>query len=232
VNTKGFLDQLLQAGRDLAGQGQGMAERGLGIPSSGPDRDAMLSGMGKGALAAGVLGLLLGSSKGRDLAGGALKVGGLAALGGIAYKAYRNWQASQADSGPADPGTPVNELSDSQAEDRSLAILRAMFAAAKADGHVDAAERANIQAGLRELGLDPEAVRALEAEMDGPVDPAAVARGADSPEAAAEIYLASRLVVEVDTWQEKAYLGELAEQLGLAPGLVEQLEAQAAAARR
>ena len=30
---------------------------------------------------------------GRKLTGGALKLGSLAALGGVAYKAYQNWQA-------------------------------------------------------------------------------------------------------------------------------------------
>jgi uncharacterized membrane protein YebE (DUF533 family) len=102
-----------------------------------------------------------------------------------------------------------------------------MIAAAQADGQVDAEERARIQTGIRELGLDAETSRILEAEMEHGADPAEIAKGADSPETAAEIYLASRLAIELDTWQERAYLGELARELRLDPGLVDELEQQA-----
>jgi uncharacterized membrane protein YebE (DUF533 family) len=229
MNT-GFFEQLLQAGRELAGQGQQLAERGLGVPTGGGERDAMLSGLGKGALVTGVLGLLLGSQSGRDLAGDALKLGGLAAIGGLAYKAYQNWQASQgAAATPATSGAAASQLSGSAADQRHQILLRAMLAATKADGQVDAEEREKVQAAIRQMGLDPEVARQLEAELDRPLDPAEVARWADSPEAAAEIYLASLLAINVDNWQERAYLAELARQLGLAPELVQQLEQQAKA---
>jgi uncharacterized membrane protein YebE (DUF533 family) len=231
MDTKGFLDQLLQSGRHLVSQGQGLAERGFGVPTKGPERDAMLSGLGKGAAVAGVLGLLLGSRQGRELAGDALKIGGLAALGGIAYKTYRDWSASQTQEGLPNGGTPVHELTGREADQRSLTILRAMIAAAKADGRIDADERARLEGHMSQLALDPTLARAIETELDSGADPAAIARSADSPEAAAEIYLASCLVIDVDTWQEKAYLAELARHLNLAPGLVEQLQQQAAGAR-
>jgi uncharacterized membrane protein YebE (DUF533 family) len=120
----------------------------------------------------------------------------------------------------------VDRLTGPAAEQRSLALLRAMIAAAKADGHVDEEERRKIHKGIEQLGLDTASSRLLESELDRPVDPAEVAKGADSPEAAAEIYLASLIAIDVDNWQERAYLGELARQLGLAPDLVEQLEQQ------
>ena len=46
---------------------------------------------------------------------------------------------------------------------------------------------------------------------------------------AAEIYLASVLVVDDTTTMERAYLDELARQLKLAPGLKAELEARAKA---
>jgi uncharacterized membrane protein YebE (DUF533 family) len=225
----GFLDHLLQAGRDLASQGQGLAERGLGVPAQGAERDAMLQGLGKGALVSGILGLLVGTETGREVGSTALTLGGVAALGTVAYKAYQNWQQSQAGTAaaaPADPGRPVNQLTGPAADQRSLALLRAMISAAKADGHLDDTERANIHQAITSLGLEAATVAALEREIDGPLDPAQIARGADSPEAAAEIYLASRVVIDPDTWQERAYLKELAQQLGLEQGLVDQLELQ------
>ena len=233
MDTRTFLDQLLQAGRELATQGRDLASRGrdvaeqrLGIPDEGPERDAALSSLGKGAMAGGVLALLLGTSGGRKLTGGALKVGGLAALGGLAYQAYRNWQGS-AIGEPGDSGTPVDRLSGSEAEQRSQALLKAMLAAARADGHIDAAEREKIREGIRRLGLEGQMVQLIDTELGAPVDPAEIARGADSPEAAVEIYLASLLVIDPDHHDERRYLNDLAGHLKLAPGLVRELEAQA-----
>jgi hypothetical protein len=78
---KDMLDQMLAAGRDLAAQGQAYAEQKLNVPSAGPERDAALSNLGKGALAGGALALLLGTSAGRKLTGTAAALGGLGALG-------------------------------------------------------------------------------------------------------------------------------------------------------
>ena len=48
-------------------------------------------------LAAGALAaILLGTGTGREVAGGALKLGGLAAVAGLAYKAYQNYQSGKA----------------------------------------------------------------------------------------------------------------------------------------
>jgi len=55
----------------------------------------MLRGLGKGAAAAGALALLVGTKGGRRVTGTALKLGSLAALGGVGYTAYRNWQEKQ-----------------------------------------------------------------------------------------------------------------------------------------
>jgi uncharacterized membrane protein YebE (DUF533 family) len=228
VDARSLLDQLFQSGRELAGKGQGMAEKGLGVPEQGPERNAMLSGMGKGALATGALGLLFGTGAGRQLAGPALKIGGLAALGGIAYKAYQTWQANQSDA-PAEPGTPVGELRGADGDQRSLALLKAMIAAAKADGHIDDAERAHINGQIQQLGVESDAARFIQQEVDKPLNPKEIAAGADSPEAASEIYLASLLAINVDNVMERAYLGELAKELGIAPGLAAQLEEQAKA---
>jgi uncharacterized membrane protein YebE (DUF533 family) len=227
MDTSALLDQILQAGRDLVNQGKDIAEQRLDIPEKGPERDAALSAMGKGALAAGALALLLGTGTGRRLTGSALKLGSLAALGGVAYKAYQNWQADQTGESGAHPGTPVDRLSGLAAEHRSLALLRAMVVAAKADGHIDEAEQQRIHDGIGRLGMEGNIVQLLEAELSAPVDPAAVARGADSAEAAAEIYLASLIVIDPDQPAERRYLDDLARHLKLDAGLVSELEAQA-----
>jgi uncharacterized membrane protein YebE (DUF533 family) len=226
MDAKAILEQLLRSGQGLAAQGQQLGERALGVPVDGPERQAMLSGLGKGALAGGVLGLLLGNKGGRSLAGSALSLGGLAALGGLAFKAYQDWQASQG-SGPADPRTPVDRLSGEDAQRRSRALLRAMISAARADGHVDQAEGARISAEVRRQGLESEWAGFMLEEMGRALDVREVAREADSPEAAAELYLASVLVIDLDDARERVYLNELARALGLDPELARRLEREA-----
>jgi uncharacterized membrane protein YebE (DUF533 family) len=76
---------MLETAKELSVEGRNLAEKKLGPPESGEKRNAMVLGMGKGALAAGVLALLLGTRAGRRLGGASLKLGGLAAVGTLAY---------------------------------------------------------------------------------------------------------------------------------------------------
>lgn len=228
MDVQALFDQLLQSGRELASQGRSLAEKKLNIPSEGPQREAALAGMGKGAAIAGVAALLLGTSAGRGLTGVALKLGSLAAVGGLAYKAFQDWQAKKGGA-PADPGPAVDTLSGSQLDRRSLVLLKAMLAAAKADGHIDENEQAKIDAYLQKLNLDPEALHLVKNELAKPLDAREIAAGADSPAAAAEIYLTSLLAINIDNDQERAYLDDLARELRLAPELVSELLHQAKA---
>ncbi|MEZ5448573.1 MAG: DUF533 domain-containing protein, partial [Thiolinea sp.] len=91
MNIDGLLNQLLQSGKEMAQKGQTVAEQKLGIPAEGEQRDSMMSGIKTGAAAAGVLALLLGTRTGRRVTGAGLKIGSLAALGGIAYQMYNQW---------------------------------------------------------------------------------------------------------------------------------------------
>jgi len=218
MNTRGLLDQLLKSGQDLlqnkagAQQNKASADKGalgglLGGGSGG--LGSLLSGAGGGALAAGAIGLLLGNKKARKFGGKALTYGGLAALGVIAYKAYGNWQAQQAGAPQSEPQT-LDRLPAQQVEQHSQAILKALVAAAKADGHIDERERALIEGEFTRLDNDQELQHWLHAELNKPLDPADVARAAGTPE----------------NFMEKAYLDELARQLKLEPGLKLELEKQ------
>jgi len=226
---KDMLDQMLAAGRDLATQGQSYAERTLNIPAEGPERDAALSNLGKGALAGGVLALLLGSGTARKTAGTAAAIGGIGMLGKVAYDAFQSWKGDQAGE-QEHPGTPVGELTGDAAEQRSRTLFRAMVAAAKADGHIDDAERTAIHNAVTQLGLEDDTALMIDAELAQPLNPAEIAASADSKEAAAEIYLASLFVIDVDQPAERAYLDQLGKALDLEPGLTQELEAKAHAA--
>ncbi|WP_070096594.1 tellurite resistance TerB family protein, partial [Pseudomonas sp. NBRC 111139] len=193
-----------------------------GNPSGG--LGGLLSGAGGGLLGGGALGLLLGSKKARKYGGKALTYGGLAALGVLAYKAYGNWQANQRGAA-AEPQT-LDRLPPAQAEQHSQAVLRALVAAAKSDGHIDERERALIEGEFTRLDSDRELQHWLHAELNKPLDPAEVARAAQTPEMAAEMYLASVMMVDQENFMERAYLDELARQLRLDPGLRQELESQ------
>ena len=196
--------------------------------------------MGKyatGAAVGGVLGMLLGSGSGRRMGGKVLKYGSVAALGAMAWKAYQEHQAQQqAASGtvprtaPAAAPAPLAALPAPQQEAHGRALLKAMIAAAKSDGHMDDRERELVQSELNRVQADAETRQWVQAELNRPVEPADVAAAAASPEMAAEIYLASLLVVDETTTMERAYLDELARQLRLAPALKADLEARAVAA--
>jgi uncharacterized membrane protein YebE (DUF533 family) len=241
MNTRGLLDQLLKSGQDLmqqktTGSTAGASAGGLagslggllggaGNGGKGGDLGTLLKGAGGGALAAGALGMLLGNKSARKMGGKALTYGGLAALGVVAYKAYGNWQAQQANAPQGEPQT-LDRLPAPQVELHSQAILKALVAAAKADGHVDARERQLIEGELVKLTSDAELQHWLQAELNKPLDPAEIGRAASTPEMAAEMYVASVLMVDEEHFMERAYLEELARQLKLDPALKTELEAQ------
>ncbi len=221
MNTRNLLDQLLKSGQQLLDKQGATAKPGSAAGGLG----GLLSGAGGGLLGGGALGLLLGSKKARKYSGKALTYGGLAALGVLAYKAYGNWQANQR-LAASEPRT-VDRLPPAQAEQHSQAVLRALVAAAKSDGHIDERERALIEGEFSRLDSDRELQHWLHDELNKPLDPAEVARAAQTPEMAAEMYLASVMMVDQENFMERAYLDELARQLRLDPGLRQELESQA-----
>jgi uncharacterized membrane protein YebE (DUF533 family) len=238
IDATALLDRFLGAGTGdraaatLKGADQKLSA--MGIPG----------GLAGGAAAAGIIGLLLGGKKARRLAGGAVGYGGAAVLGALAYRAWQNWQGGSATGVPGTP-TPAQvpqaeiEAIDSRflptqpaADGRpfGVALVRAMVAAAKADGHMDGAEQQAIFAAVDRAGLDAEAKAALFDAMNAPADPAAIAALAANAEQAAELWLSARLAIEPDQPAERAFLEALGQRLGLDPALRASLEREAAAA--
>lgn len=242
LDAKRLLDQFLggQAGGGPAGGGQrgrGFVPSQLGDLAGGLGSGSLggLGGVGGGALAGGLAGILLGSKQGRKLGGSALQLGGMAVVGALAYKAYQDWQAGRqpaAASGqqgeavlPPPADTPFNPSSEAEQQSLGRRLLRAMIAGAKADGHVDAAEQANIFAQMDKLDLDADDKAFVMDELRAPLDVDAVAKTARTPEEAAEIYTASLLAIDVDNAAERGYLALLAARLKLDDRLVEHLHA-------
>ena len=234
------LEGLLGSGGGGIGNVLGGALGGGGL--GGALGGGLGGGLSKGAMAAGLAGLLLkGGRKPKKMLGSAVKMGGLALVAGLAYRAYQDYQADQSSNRAsvgaagatplAPPSDPAFLPTQPEAEqDRARTILRAMIAAAKSDGHVDAAEQSAIFDAVDTLDLDNDDKAFLMDELRAPLDIAAVTRGIEGVEAASEVYLASRIVVAEPDAKERAYLAELAKRLSLPDALVAQLEAQVEAA--
>ncbi|MGV8834394.1 MAG: tellurite resistance TerB family protein [Devosia sp.] len=184
---------------------------------------------GAAGMAAGML--LSGGGLGK-LAGNAVKIGAVAAVGGLAYNAWQNYQKNQ----QGDQQAPERDAFIPPADDAvgheqlGKTLVRAMIAAAKADGRIDADEKEAIFARLETMPLSSEEKAWVFDELSSPLDINAVVARADTPEHASEIYAASLVAITADTASERAYLDALASKLKLAPGLVSEIH-QAAGAK-
>lgn len=215
MDMRNFLEKMLQSGKELAQKGQNMAEQKLGVPAEGEQREQMLSGMKTGAAAAGVLALLLGTGAGRRVTGAAVKVGSLAALGGLAYQMYRQWEVNAASTNTTSAGdVALLEMSEPKASAEIL--LKAMIAAAKADGHVDSAELASIRQQLEGIEAEADVNDMILHELAQPLDAKQIAALANNNLAVAtEIYLVSAAIIDGANEAEKAYLEDLRSALQL-----------------
>ncbi len=253
-DAKKLLDQVLSGVQSQAGgvqqPGESLgdtAKRYLGQGASGSGLSGQGGGLATGALAGGVIGLLLGSKKSRKtvgkFGGSAVKLGGLALVAGLAYKAWTSYQQQQGASAPPaaaarGPGLlePPREspfhpaAGPGGADARAADFLVAMISAAKADGHIDPEEQARIFGRLEDFGLDESARAFVMDEVRAPLDVERIVRMASTPAVAAELYAASLLAMDPDTPAERAYLDLLAARLGLDRSLAAEIERAAEAA--
>ncbi|WP_255448365.1 tellurite resistance TerB family protein [Telmatospirillum sp. J64-1] len=218
--------------------------------NQGPNIPGLSGGLGQlatGAAGGGLIGLLLGSKKGRKSGGSLFSHGMSAMLGGLAYKAWQEWSAQrspqqaaqqggqQAMQVPQPPAGSAFDMNQAQpaadGRDARIAIVQAMIAAAKADGHIDATEQRELFDRIGQLQLDSEEKAFIMDELAKPLNVDEIAGLAANREQAAEIWLASRLAIDPDDPREQAYLQELATKMNLPQDLVAHLDAQAAASQ-
>lgn len=223
LNAKSLLDSLVGGVTQITG-GQGAK----GLTDKAKETWNNQSTLGKGAIAGGLLGILL-TQGGRRILGSGLKIGGMAAIGGLAYRAYEDWKRGKSGDVAAlpAPDSAFNPEGE-EADDLATRILQALIAAAKADGHVTPEERAVIDGQLGILGLGDEATGLIAAELDAPLDVGRIAGLARSEAEATQIYAATLLVVDETSPAEAGYLAMLAARMNLEQGLVDRLHAEAA----
>jgi uncharacterized membrane protein YebE (DUF533 family) len=216
-------------------------------PVGGPsNRSGLLDqfgALGVGAAAGGLAGSLLRSKKIREMAGTVLQVGAVAAIGGMAYKAYQNYRQGRpvvpqaiTDLVPghtrpsvsaAEPHSALEAWvppSESSGETATL-ILQTMIAAAAVDGEFDKAEYGRIRERLLVDGFNGEEQLLLSQLIMRPCSIEQLAVSAETFEQRVEMYTAARLTVGDDTLAERDWLAQLATALQIEPQLKAHLDA-------
>jgi uncharacterized membrane protein YebE (DUF533 family) len=186
-----------------------------------------LAGLG----AAGVGAAVLGTKTGRAIAGRAAKIGGMAMIGGLAYKALQNWQSGKplisgkSEVAAAPQGTGFEEQAVSN--DAALLYVRGMIAAAAADGRIDAGEQQKILGNLQQMGLNSQAEQFLAEELNNPASVDDLIGGVTTEQEAVQLFTACRLAIDIDTNEEQQFLMQLAQGLNLDAKLVGHIDAAA-----
>jgi uncharacterized membrane protein YebE (DUF533 family) len=217
------------AGSQAAGTGTGGAAQAsrlggladaakafLGQPQAGGMTGAQLGGIGA------IAGALLGGGGGAVR--GAARGGAMAILGSLALTALQNARAG----GQAAPGGQLaasaapkqEDVAAVTSEEAERLALRAMIAAAKADGQIDEEEMDRILGHMNTDDVTAAERQFVLDEIRKPLDVADLAKDVHNPAQAAEVYAASLLAIDVDSEAERAYLRHLAAALRLDAGVV------------
>ncbi|MFY0613789.1 MAG: tellurite resistance TerB family protein [Hyphomicrobiaceae bacterium] len=187
--------------------------------------------VGAAAALGGLGALVFGTQTGRSLAMGAAKLGALAVVGGLAYKAYQNYSQGrplvneriEPEAAPAGTGFEADEVSDAAA----VTYIRGMIAAAAADGRIDASEQEQMIGTMSQQGLDAGAEEFLANELNNPASIDDLVDGVSNQTEALQLYTAARVAIEPDTGAEQQFLAVLADRLGIAPDLRAHVDAAA-----
>lgn len=222
MDFTGILNQVLNAGQQISRQ----RSNDTFNTDSGTNNN-MLKKIGGGAAAVGLLSMLLGKSGNKGFGQGALELGSIAAIGSMAYSAWKKYRAENNNKRlPEQHFAAPDTLSVQKSNDNSQLLIKAMIAAAAADGRIDAAESHAITAEIGNTNPDIQAW--IQQQINNPPTPQSIAREVNGDiSLASQIYLASRIVCDDLDRKEIIYLHELAEALHLDDALVEKLEAQA-----
>lgn len=192
--------------------------------------------VGAGAAAGGLGAVVLGTKTGRAIAANALKLGGLALIGGLAYKALQNYQQGRPlingpqqmsfDQAPDGSGYEANAVTNEAA----TLYIKGMIAAAAADGRIDANEQQKVLGSLKQAGLDQYAEQFLANELNNPASVDDLIRHVRTEEEAVQLFTAARISIDLDTQEEHDFLVALAQGLQLDGKLVAHIDAAARAA--
>ncbi len=131
---------------------------------------------------------------------------------------------------PPPAAAPQEEIATAGRESDAAHLIRAMIAAANADGMIDAEERSRILEHALQAALDPAAQKFLMAELKAPATLEQIV-AVTRPELRMDTYAAALIAISVDTDAERSYLARLAQALALEAAEVERVHEQVGAHR-
>lgn len=188
-------------------------------------------------LAGGLAGSFLMSKKGRKIGKSALKVGGVAAVGALAYTAYRKYTNKQAGvtelavpqnnqilTAPKDSGFLPQEDDTQALHDLEVILVKAMIAASRADGQMDVEESQAIFKQIKSYNLDAHDEALLMHQISQKVDMDELINAATTTELACEIYAVSVIAINEVNEVERDYLTMLSARLNLPKELSSAIE--------
>jgi len=187
-----------------------------------------------GTAATSIAALLMSNQPARKFAGTVASYGGAAVLGGLAFKAYKNWQFNnyqqKLDIKQYDN---VSTFENDQygrytvAPDYELKLIKAIIASAKADGHIDNKEQQKIFQSIAQMNLSSEMKKTVFDLLNHPIPLEDIARGVHDTGQRSELFLAACLVVDTEISSVKLHLDQMANELGLPEDLKQQIISQA-----
>ncbi len=118
---------------------------------------------------------------------------------------------------PPLPGPAPNAIDRSGNE--AVLLIRAMIAAAHADGNMDQDERIKILDRLKAVELTPEEQGFVTRELLSSCRLDEILKAAKTPEMARQVYAVSLMAIELNTQAERDYIRQLAQGLGLDPSI-------------
>jgi len=191
------------------------------------------NGLVGGAAAGSIMALLMGSRSTRGMTAKVAGYGGAALLGGLAYKACKNWQYKNQyphietanNEAPIvyDKGLVRKSL---MTQDLEIKLIKVMIASTKADGHIDASEQRRIFQAIDHMDLSIEIRAALFNLLNKPIDINALTCDVEGIHQKSVLYLAAYLVSEPELPRNKLFMNQLAASLGLPEDLQQQLALQ------
>ncbi|EIE52261.1 hypothetical protein AL036_05035 [Salipiger aestuarii] len=209
--------QLRASEPGAAQQAQAASAMSGALPGSPPGANPLQDMMAK--MQQGGLGALFGQGGDQGAGQGGLQGGiaGLVALAGGAATMGGNGIGAMIDQTNDAATTP-------ETENTARLMLRAMIQAAKADGHIDDAEKTRIvdTVGENATAEDRAAVQEL---LAAPLDPEALARDTPEPQRP-QVYGAALLTITVDTGEEAEFLDRLGKAMALPETMVNQIHMQ------
>jgi len=192
----------------------------------GKIRNNLTGGLVGGAAAGSIIALLINNKPARKFAGTAVSYGGAAVLGGLAFKAFKTWQLNLKGQQSAATGHGDKDILYGRHEvapDFELKLIKAMIAASKADGHIDAEEQQNIFQAVAQMNISNEMKTTVFDLLNHPISIDEIVLGVHDTGQKSELFLAACLVSDPQLPSVKVCLDQMADALALPEKLKQQI---------